>query len=388
MQKESKNLKSGKPTKGWCMDLQSFWIDNSIAAFLVSCVFAGLLIPKIVLIAFRKNLFDEQDGRKIHHSTVPRLGGIAFGPVILFCFSILLFVNLLSGGTRILEAFRVDVLQLSALACSLILMYLIGIADDLIGVKYRAKFVFQLACGVLFLLAELSVTDMEGLFFLNELPKWVAYPMSVILFVFIVNAINLIDGIDGLASGLSSIALGFYGVIFLYAEEYSYALLAFATLGTVVPFFYYNVFGKVEKQQKIFMGDTGSLTIGTILCYLSIHLSNLDEAQVGSHPLVLAFAPLLVPCMDVVRVFFHRLRNGKSPFLPDQNHIHHKLLKLGMTQRKAMICILFFSSLCVCACVWLSFYVNATFILLGCVLFFTLINCWMTKKIGARQTGK
>ncbi len=370
------------------MALSSFWIFCALSAFLICCIFAGVLIPKIVLIAFRKKLFDEQDERKIHHSTVPRLGGIAFAPVILFCISFLLFVSLVYGDTRLLADVKGNVLQLSAIACSLILMYLIGIADDLIGVKYRAKFVFQIACGLLFIAAGIYLSDLQGMLFLYEIPKWVAYPLSVILFVFIVNAINLIDGIDGLASGLSGVALFFYGVLFLYFEDYTFSLIAFSTLGTVVPFFYYNVFGKVEKQQKIFMGDTGSLTIGTILCFLSIRLANTGACgESCCHPLVLAFAPLLVPCMDVVRVFFHRIRNGKSPFLPDQNHIHHKLLKLGMTQRVAMITILLSSTLCIAACVAMSYYFNPTIVLIVCVVAFTLINVWLTREI-EKKRGK
>lgn len=369
------------------MNLLSFWQINSVAAFLLGCVFAGILIPKIMLIAFRKKLFDEQDSRKIHHSSVPRLGGIAFAPVIFFCFAFLILMNLVYGDLELLREMKADVLPFAALSCSLILMYVIGIADDLIGVKYRAKFIFQVFCGIFFIISGVSIADLQGLFFMHELPTWLAYPFSVLLFVFIVNAINLIDGIDGLASGLSAVALTYYGGLFFFHKEYTYALLAFSTLGTVVPFFYYNVFGKAEKQQKIFMGDTGSLTIGTVLCFLCFKLSNICTADqsVACHSMTLSFSPLLVPCMDVVRVFFHRIKNGKSPFLPDQNHIHHKLLKLGMSQRTAMISILLASTLCIAFCNWLTTYINVTIVFIICIVVFTLLNCWLTKKIQQKR---
>lgn len=369
------------------MNLLSFWQINSVAAFLLGCVFAGILIPKIMLIAFRKKLFDEQDSRKIHHSSVPRLGGIAFAPVIFFCFAFLILMNLVYGDLELLREIKADVLPFAALTCSLILMYVIGIADDLIGVKYRAKFIFQVFCGIFFIISGVSIADLQGLFFMHELPTWLAYPFSVLLFVFIVNAINLIDGIDGLASGLSAVALTYYGGLFFFHKEYTYALLAFSTLGTVVPFFYYNVFGKAEKQQKIFMGDTGSLTIGTVLCFLCFKLSNICTADqsVACHSMTLSFSPLLVPCMDVVRVFFHRIKNGKSPFLPDQNHIHHKLLKLGMSQRTAMISILLASTLCIAFCNWLTTYINVTIVFIICIVVFTLLNCWLTKKIQQKK---
>lgn len=363
----------------------SFWRFVMISVLIMSIVAAGVLIPQILLIAFRKNLFDEPDERKIHHSTVPRLGGLAFEPVILFTIFIMLVFDVHAGRNQLMVALGANVLPLSICLCSLILLYLVGIADDLIGVKYSAKFVVQVACGLLFLFGGLYLNNLHGIFFLNELPKFIFWPLTIVLVVFIINAMNLIDGIDGLASGLSGVALAFYGVVFYYQHEYAFALVASATLGTVIPFFYYNVFGKAEKQKKIFMGDTGSLTIGLILCFLSFRMAQIDLKHVqclsDAHPLFLAFSPLIVPCLDVVRVFMHRIRKGNSPFLPDKSHIHHKLLNLGMNQHAAMITILMFSASIIALCVILSKYVNPTLLLLGCIVLFTVLNIWMTRKI-------
>lgn len=128
------------------------------------------------------------------------------------------------------------------------------------------------------------------------MPLWLGYPLTILIVVFIINAINLIDGIDGLASGLCSIACLFYGLTFFMLHQYVYAMLAFATLGVLVPFFYYNVFGNAKHGRKIFMGDTGSLTIGMMLCFLSLKLTmcGLDDNTGNVHPMVLAFSPLLV----------------------------------------------------------------------------------------------
>lgn len=368
------------------MSESSFWIFMMVSVLVMAIVAAGVLIPQILLIAFRKKLFDEPDERKIHHSTVPRLGGIAFEPVILFSMFIMLVFDVHAKRYLLTSEMGTEALPLSICLCSLILLYLVGIADDLIGVKYSAKFVVQIACGLLFLFGGLYVNNLHGLFFLNELPKFVFWPLTVLMVVFIINAMNLIDGIDGLASGLSGVALSYYGVIFFSQEEYSYAMVAFATLGTVIPFFYYNVFGKAEKQQKIFMGDTGSLTIGLILCFLSFRMAN---AQIpagfvcmnGIHPLFLAFLPLVVPCMDVVRVFIHRIRKGSSPFMPDRSHIHHKLLFLGFSQHAAMITILISSALNIVVFLFLSKYVNPTVLFFLCIGFFSALNVLMTHKI-------
>ena len=192
--------------------------------------------------------------------------------------------------------------------------------------------------------------------------------------VFIINAINLIDGIDGLASGLCGVVMLFYGLVFFIIGEYIYALLAFATLGVLVPFFYYNVFGDPTKKNKIFMGDTGSLTIGMMTCILSLKLLN-------GFPVNPSMQQPIIPCFDVVRVYLHRVRNGKNPFLPDKNHIHHKMLAIGMKQRTAMITIVLIS-VCFTLCnILLSRYVDVTLLFMLDIIIWTLGNLWLTRRI-------
>ena len=118
-----------------------------------------------------------------------------------------------------------------------------------------------------------------------------------------------------------------------------YSMLAFSTLGVLVPFFYYNVFGNAERARKIFMGDTGSLTLGYILSFLAIKYSQNNPEVISNTKgtFLIAFSTLIIPAFDVIRVVMVRLRNGKSPFEPDKNHIHHKFLAMGFTPRKAMI---------------------------------------------------
>lgn len=223
-----------------------YWRFLMISVLVMAVVAAGILIPQILLIAFRKNLFDEPDERKIHRSSVPRLGGLAFEPVILFTMFIMLVFDVHAGRNQLMVVLGNNVLPLSICLCSLILLYLVGIADDLIGVKYSAKFIVQIVCGLLFLFGGLYVDNLYGLLFLDYLPQVVFWALTILLVVFIINALNLIDGIDGLASGLSGVALTFYGFVFFSMKEYAYAMVAFSTLGTVIPFFYYNVFGKAE----------------------------------------------------------------------------------------------------------------------------------------------
>jgi UDP-N-acetylmuramyl pentapeptide phosphotransferase/UDP-N-acetylglucosamine-1-phosphate transferase len=173
-------------------------------------------------------------------------------------------------------------------------------------------------------------------------------------------------------------------------ESYTFALLAFATLGVLVPFFYFNVFGKAEKQHKIFMGDTGSLTIGLILSMLSLRLVNVGSDFSGrpydGNVLIVAVAPLLIPCFDVVRVYFGRVQRGKNPFLPDKTHIHHKLLNAGMTQHKAMVSIVMASVILSALLIILSKLVDVNILIAAGALLFIVFNVALSRYIKRRKT--
>ena len=359
------------------------WILNICLAFFVSIYLSGVVISNILLIAFRKKLFDIPNERKIHTLQVPRLGGIAFKPVIFFTLALLTGFNIIWGNNEMIELIEKEALPLSYCFCALMLLYLVGISDDLVGIRYYAKFTIQIICGLMFLAGGIYITDFQGFLGIGDLSLWFAYPFTILLVVFITNAINLIDGIDGLASGLCSIALTLYGITFYMLNQYLYAIMSFTTLGVLIPFFYYNVFGDIKKQKKIFMGDTGSLTIGMILCFLSIQLTQCDTSAVSRIPnlLIMAYSPLLIPCFDVIRVYFYRIRHGKNPFLPDKSHIHHKLLAFGLSQREAMILILSMSVLITMCNILLSPYMNLTVLLSFDALLWTGFNLWLTKKI-------
>lgn len=362
------------------------WLINCLAVFFLCIVCSGIVIPQILLIAFRKKLFDIPDERKIHRSLVPRLGGIAFIPVIFFALFFVTGINLVIGNSQFSLRSLDEMCPLMFGFCSMVILYLVGIADDLIGVRYVAKFAAQLLCAVFLITGGIWLNDFHGALGIYFIPKYIGYPFTVLLIVFIINAINLIDGIDGLASGLSSIATLIYGVTFFILQDYLYAILSFTTLGVLIPFFYFNVFGDPAKRRKIFMGDTGSLTIGVILAFLSIRMAMFPmDVCLSTNPIILAFIPLIVPCLDVVRVYLHRVRNGKNPFLPDKTHIHHKLLAIGMHQRMAMVTIISGTFFLVIANIFLSSYLNINILLLIDVALWVIVNIWLSKKALKRQ---
>lgn len=365
----------------------NIWIENYFICLLVSVVLAGLIIPNIMTIAFRRKLFDEIDERKIHKGVVPRLGGISFLPALLFSFCVVLGCNLRVQTTGFISMFNISIVPVFFLLCALMLMYLVGIADDLIGVRYRAKFGFQIVAAMLIVMSGTWIKDLYGFLGIESIPTLAGWILTCFLVLYVVNAINLIDGIDGLASGLSAIALIFYSYVFYQAGEYTYAFLAGATLGTLVPFFYYNVFGTVERHNKIFMGDTGSLTIGIVLSFLSLRVLDLGRGNWFGQEniLVLAIAPILVPCFDVARVFMHRVRNRRNPFLPDKCHIHHKLLALGYRQWQALVTILAVDAVFILSNLLLSPYFNPTLIIICDMVIYTLLNIFLTGTIRRKE---
>ena len=371
------------------------WTLDELAVFLISAGISGIIIPKILLIAFRKRLFDEPDERKIHTAAVPRLGGLAFMPSIVFSICLVVGVkgildaqglSAYFGGPSEVGDMSEMLLPMCFGLCAVMMMYLVGIADDLIGVRYRAKFVAQILAALLLAMGGVRIDNFHGFMWLYELPVGLSWAATVLLVVFITNAINLIDGIDGLASGLSGIAMAFYGFVFMHTGHMLYAMLAFAGLGTLVPFFYYNVFGNPAMGKKIFMGDTGSLTTGLILSFLSIEVCSLPEGSVYSWDvMVVAFAPLAIPCLDVIRVFVHRIVRGMSPFLPDKSHIHHKLLALGIPQRWAMTTILATSSALIAANLLMSVHMGPMWVLVIDMVVWVAANWQLTRCIMARQ---
>lgn len=354
-------------------------------AFLLSAVITALMIPQIILISFKKRLFDVVDARKVHSGIVPRLGGLAFTPAIVLSMALLVGLHSLSVDMDSMPLAPES--QMATLLCAIMFLYMVGVTDDLVGVGYRVKFLFQFVCAGLIVASGVYLNDLYGLFGVHELSEWVAYPLTVLLIVFIINAINLIDGIDGLSSGLSMVAFFFLGCLFVLRLDEVPAVVAAAALGTLAVFFYFNVFGKAENRRKIFMGDCGSLTIGLLLAVVSIRfcMNGVVGVRDISQPLVVSFSVLMIPCFDVLRVMLGRIRRHKSPFLPDKTHIHHKFLALGMSHRTAMCTILTIDVFFVLFNLILVRTADINVMLVTDVVLWVLLNIWISHLIRQKE---
>ena len=346
--------------------------------FLFAVSLGMVIIPRILVISHKKRLYDVPDARKVHTMPVPRLGGLSFFPVILMSMFLVIGFRLYFWDMDTSSLSFNMLYEYLFLFVGMTLLYLVGVCDDLVGVGYRYKFAVQIAAALLLVLSGNWFDSFGGLFGIYSVPAWMGMPFTVFIVVYITNAINLIDGIDGLASGLCCIALSVLSVIFFLRGQYVYALLAVCTLGILMPFWCYNVFGNANRGHKLFMGDAGSLTLGYVISFLIIHMSVTNEVSPTlSNPyMVIAFSTVLVPLLDVIRVVLHRLREHKNPFLPDKNHFHHKLLRTGMRVRVVMVCIIAISAFFILLNSSLAWRVDITY------LFFLNLFCWSILHVG------
>jgi UDP-N-acetylmuramyl pentapeptide phosphotransferase/UDP-N-acetylglucosamine-1-phosphate transferase len=229
---------------------------------------------------------------------------------------------------------------------SLLIMFFVGMKDDIIGTAPVKKLAAHLVVAfIMTLMADVRLTSFHGLFGIREIPEWAGIMLSVFTYIVVINAFNLIDGVDGLAAGVGLIAATVFGFWFYYAGDWTYAVLAFSLAGGLLGFLRFNF-----NPAKIFMGDSGSLTIGFLFAVLAIEMVEF-EAQDLPHTIdhiskpILAMCILVYPLIDTIRVFTLRAIKGVSPFTADRNHIHHRLIDLGLSHKQTVLIIYLFNLL-------------------------------------------
>lgn len=357
-------------------------------AFIISLIIGLIAIPNIVIIAKAKRLLDKPSSRKVHVDAVPRLGGISFFPSAMIAFCFALGIRYYFDFELPLEREGVFLTEFLFFIAGIFMLYIIGLADDIVGVGFRQKFFVQIVSASLLILAGLGIDSFEGLFLLNDPGEFITSTFTIISVVLVINAFNLIDGVDGLCSGISVIVLSTFGGWFAYIGEYVYAMMAFSMIGVVVTFFLYNVLG---RRLKIFMGDTGSLTLGFMIAFLGLKFVSFDTSTYPDtiylvSPLTLLGGVLFVPLFDTMRVFLSRIMKGKSPFHADKTHIHHKLLALGFSHLQSTS-ILLISTVCFLLLTILLSQVlglNINIVFLINILVSVFIN-FMLNKLSARR---
>lgn len=313
--------------------IQSFFIEHSYLIGLVSFLCGWIGMPVVIRIAKAKGFVVRPNKRMSHTGAVPNIGGLNI------CFSFMLTYLLFNIEQMTHNQFFL---------IGLFAIMVIGFIDDVLVLTPLAKLLGETLAGIALIgFADIRITHLHGIFGIGEIGIIPSYFLSLFILIAIINAVNLIDGIDGLASGLGILYCLFFAIYFGLVGEQAWSLLGICMVGSLAVFFIFNVFG---NREKIFMGDSGSLLLGYLLTAFVFHFCELNAYnavpalfQMDAAPSV-AICVLTVPIFDTVRVSITRLKQCRSPFQPDKNHIHHLLLRTGLNHIQTT-CILLSISL-------------------------------------------
>lgn len=315
--------------------------------FLTAFLVVLFTMPSLIKVARMKHLVDEpSEERKLHHRSIPTIGGIIIFAAILFSYS-LWFPRGTMGLDGSIGDFKALYLEMGAayadfkiVIAAMVLLFFIGVKDDIIGFSPVKKLVGHFVVAyILVIMGDVRIRDMHGILGLYELPHEVSIAFSFFTYIVLVNAFNLIDGVDGLAGGIGLISATTYGIWLYWAGDVALALLAFTLAGALVGFLVFNF-----HPARIFMGDSGSLIIGAIISVLAMRVVDHDISRLPGWlrtvptPLF-AMSVIAYPLVDTFRVFVVRAARGVSPFHADRNHIHHRLLALGLGHRGTVLAL-------------------------------------------------
>lgn len=348
------------------LQIDLFLLDYKFALLCLISAFVVTLIsiPPIISLINRYRLYDVPNERKVHAAPVPTMGGIAILAGMVM--SLLLWFPFTGQPAQVCFFF------------SIVVLFGLGILDDLKDLSARYKFIIQLGLAALIALSGIRITSLEGLFGLYELPVTAQYTLTILAITGITNAFNLIDGIDGLAGGIGFMSLITLGLFLTRSGDANTALIAFALAGGILAFLYFNF-----NPAKIFMGDTGSLLLGFVIAVLCIRLmqvSHMAAVPVLSHAPVFVLGIVLIPVFDTLRVFTVRIWRGRSPFEADRTHIHHLLTNQGFSHGFAAKLICFLHGFVLIEVYWLR-WLKPEFTL-AVLIAFMLFSTLLLKKWG------
>lgn len=299
--------------------IQSFFLQHSYLIGLVSFAFGLLGMPVVLRIAKAKGFVVRPNKRMSHTGEVPNIGGLDIYFSVMLSYLLFDYSQIAHN-----QFFLIGVAAIM----------IIGFIDDVLVLTPLSKLLGEAFAGIALIgFGDLRITHLHGIFGINEIGVIPSYLLSLFILIAIINAINLIDGIDGLASGLGMLYCLFFAIYFYLVGSNSWSILAICMIGSLAVFFIYNVFG---NRGKIFMGDSGSLLLGYLLTAFIFRFCEQNAYHVVPEIYHMDAAPavaiciLTVPIFDTIRVSLTRLKQHRSPFQPDKNHIHHLLLRTGL----------------------------------------------------------
>ena len=354
-------------------------IHNIIVPFLVAFVATLWIHPKVLKIAIMKNLVDNPDARKLQRNPTPVMGGIA------------VFFGLILGlaSSQIISTSYIFIYS----AVMMIMLY-VGTIDDILNLSPKLRLIIEIAViGLLIFVTDGSINNFFGMWGLGALNIWVAVPLTIVACVGIINAINLIDGVNGLSTGFCVLASILFAIFFYHSNNITMCTIAMASMGAIIPFFLHNVFGKATRM---FIGDGGALVMGIIMSTFIMNILRTDSTgyiyelkHFGLIPFCLAV--LSVPVFDTLRVMSTRILRGTSPFNADKTHLHHLFIDLGFSHIGTTFSILSLNTLIV-LCWWLSYKLGASidiqlYIVLSMSILVTFVFYAYTRKQIRKDSG-
>ena len=344
-----------------------FNIESKIMIFLVfftSFFITYIIIPTINRTARFINLFDYVDNRKVHFQNVARLGGVAI--FAGFIITVLIFIDT--------QKFAF----LGPFVGGLVILFFIGLKDDLVIISPFTKLVGQIiAASVIIIPGNCIITNLHGFFGIHEIHWIVGFIISLLIFLVTTNAFNFIDGVDGLSASIGALSSLIFGIWFFLTNNFQLFYISFAVSAALLAFLRFNMF---SKNNKIFMGDTGSMFIGYVLSFLVIQFNEIDllvksTSQFFIYPApAVAFGVLIVPYFDMLRVIYIRLLSGKHIYSPDKKHFHHLLLELGFSHKQVTFGLVSFSLIFSVLVFWASNYLTIRRLILVELLVVLLIS--------------
>lgn len=352
-----------------------------ILVFLTSFIVVLYSTPALIKVAVLKRLIDSpSEERKIHKRSIPTIGGIIIYAGTLFAYALWYDVEDRIYYDKIFKS----VTEFKLIIATSLILFFVGVKDDIIGTAPVKKlFAHIVVALILVLMGDIRITGLHGIFGVHDIPYWGSVFISIFTYVVVVNAFNLIDGVDGLAAGVGFLSCCAFGIWFIFANEFGYAALSFSLAGALTGFLIFNF-----SPAKIFMGDSGSLIIGMFICVLAIKMieypiNQLDQFWVHISKPVYAISALAYPLIDTLRVFIIRALKGQSPFNADRNHIHHKLIDCKFSHIKTVLVIYSFSVITIGASILTYFFNSPTYSLLtvvGIAVIFLLLVINLNKR--------
>lgn len=306
------------------IDIKEITIIVSVLSALIA---VNWVYFKILCIAKDKNLVDKPDARKLQKVPIPVMGGIA----VFFGVAFGIMAGYTAGG---MLGVNYDIILLPVFAAMVVMLY-VGALDDIRGLSPSSRLIIESLTMVGLIFAGGGCIDtFHGLWGIYSFSWWFAVPLTIFTGVGIINAVNMIDGVNGLSSSLCLLSSTLYGIVFIKSGDVANATLAFSMAAALFPFMIHNIFG---LRSRMFIGDAGTMVMGLLLTWFTISLLRSDspitfyEDADYVNLIAFALAVLCVPVFDTIRVMTMRMAKKMSPFHPDKTHLHHVFINVGVS---------------------------------------------------------